>query len=90
MAMLDHYIIRETLLEGAAVALYRGVRKRDGVRVIIKALRAESPAPRGIERLRRECEIGRQLDSLYVIRPYDIETHGAQLMLILEASAVSR
>ena len=84
MLHLDQYIITETIHENGAVALYRGVRKRDGLPILIKALRAESPAPREIERLRHEFEIGRHLNSRYAITPYELERHEARRLLILE------
>jgi serine/threonine protein kinase len=58
------------------------VRTRDRLPIVIKALCARSPAPRDIERLRREYEIGRRLDSPYVIEPYDLEMDEGRLMLI--------
>ena len=84
MTTLGPYTITETLHEGATVVLYRGVRKRDGLPIVIKALRTEAPTPRQVERLRHEYEIERQLDSSYVVKPYELETQEAQLMLIVE------
>jgi serine/threonine protein kinase len=80
----DQYTILQPLHAGATATLYRGVRKRDGWPVIMKVLHTEPPAPRDVERLCREYEIGRQIDSPYVIKPYDLETHGSQLWLIAE------
>jgi hypothetical protein len=52
--------------------------------VVIKGLRAESSALRDLERLRREYNIGQQIDSPYGIKPYALETHESRLLLILE------
>jgi serine/threonine protein kinase len=82
--MPDHFTITATLLEGATVALYRGVRQRDGTPVVIKAFRAESPGQREIERLRHEFEIARQLDSSYLLKPYALDRQKTQVWLILE------
>jgi len=83
MALRDHYIIKETLHESDTVMLCRGVRQQDGVPVIIKTLRAASPTPRQVEYLRQEYELGRQIDSPYVVKPYALEKHEARLSLIL-------
>ena len=80
----DLYTITATLHEDAAVGLYRGVRQRDGIPVIIKSLRSETPAPRELERLRHEYEIARRLDSSYLLKPEALETQQAQAQLIFE------
>src|SRR5687768_15511302 len=84
MIPLDRYSITETLHESAAVALYRALRTRDDLPVVIKALRAQPPSPYAVERLRREFEIARTLDSPYVVKLYELETQPEQLLLILE------
>src|SRR6266508_4885914 len=84
MIPLDRYTITETLHVSAAVVLYRAVRARDALPVVIKALRAQPPSPRAVERLCREFEIARSLDSPYVVKPYELETQPERLLLILE------
>lgn len=84
MTVSDPYTITETLHKDASVALYRGIRRQDGAPVIIKALRTELAGPREIERLRHEYEIARQLDSSYLLKPYELDQQKAQARLILE------
>src|SRR5689334_7227169 len=84
MTTLEHYTITECLHEGATATLARGLRTHDGTPVIIKMLRADTPSPRALERLRHEYAITCQLDSRYVLKPSALETHGARLRLIVE------
>src|SRR5579859_5586844 len=84
MATLEHYTITESLHEGVTTTLARGLRIQDGTPVIIKTLRADTPAPRDLERLRHEYAILCQIDSPYVLKPYALETHGTRLRLIVE------
>jgi hypothetical protein len=69
MISLEHYTITKSLHEGAAIALGRGVPKRDGLLpIVIRWLRRNPPATREIERLCRDDAIGRQFDSSYTIK----------------------
>jgi serine/threonine protein kinase len=84
MTTPEHYTITERLYEGATMTLARGLRTHDGTPVVIKTLRADAPSPRDLNRLRHEYAIVCQLDSHYVLKPYALETHGAQPRLIFE------
>jgi PAS domain S-box-containing protein len=84
MTSSEHYTIAESLYEGATTRLARGLRTYDGTPVVIKTLRGDAPSPRALERLRHEYAIVCQLDSRYALRPYALETHGAQPRLIFE------
>ena len=79
--MPDTFIITKELREDAAGGLYRGVRRRDGVPVVIKTARADSGR---VTRLGRECEILYELEGPWVLRPLALEEQPGQLCLVLE------
>ena len=80
------YSITRTLHKGDTFISYKGIRERDGLPIIIKALHAGLIAPHGGERLRREYEIGRQLDSPRLMKPIGFQAHESQPMLIFADS----
>ncbi len=82
--MPDSYTITETLSKNSIVTLYRGVRRKDNVPVIIKTLSTETPAPVEIERLRHEYEITQGLDSPFLLKPHELDRQKTRVRLIME------
>ncbi|MDC0742749.1 ATP-binding sensor histidine kinase [Polyangium mundeleinium] len=76
--------ITETLHEGRGTLVLRGVRTADDLPVILKVLDPRRSRPRDLERLKREYEIGRQLDLPTIVRPLALETHEGMPALVLE------
>ena len=66
---LPHYTLRNKLYDGAERVLYRAVRDKDGVPVVIKFLRDESANPRGLAKLRHEFSVLREIDWPGVMSP---------------------
>ncbi|WP_437972278.1 ATP-binding sensor histidine kinase [Sorangium sp. So ce260] len=80
----SRYAIIEVLCEGSDTLLYRGLRKDDGLPVVIKVLRHDHASPRARERLRHEYEVARALDTTAIVRPCALEMFGEQPALVLE------
>ncbi|MDI3289730.1 AAA family ATPase [Polyangium sp. 15x6] len=78
------FAITGTLHEGRGTVLLRGVRTADDLPVILKVLDPRRSRPRDLERLKREYEIGRQLDLPAIVRPLALETHEGMPALVLE------
>ena len=76
--------ITQTLHEGRGTILLRGIRTADHLPVILKVLDPRRSRPRDLERLKREYEIGRQLDLPSIVRPLALETHEGMPALVLE------
>jgi len=81
MSDADRYTLTKVLYEDAAFVVSRGVRKHDGVPVLIKALRAGFTAHE-VELLRREYEMGQQLDTPFAVKPIGLETGETRPMLV--------
>ena len=82
--MPDAYTVTGILGKDVAYGLYRAVRQRDCVPVMVKVPRADLPAPREVERLRHEYEILCRLEGSWVPKPYELERQQGQLRLVLE------
>ncbi|MDC3961351.1 sensor histidine kinase [Polyangium jinanense] len=78
------FAITDTLHEGGGTVLLRGVRTADHLPVILKVLDPRCSRPRDLERLKREYEIGRQLDLPAIVKPLSLETHEGMPALVLE------
>jgi predicted ATPase/signal transduction histidine kinase len=84
MIDLQSYLAEEILHEGLKTIVYRGVRKKDGLPVILKALRHEYPLPEDAARLRREFEITRDLSLAGVVKNLELFEHKNSLVLAQE------
>ena len=84
MLGLSGYQIKEEIQANLRVAIYRGIRKRDGKSVIVKILPAEYPALEEITRLRQEYNIAHPLDCPGIVKAYSLEKYRNGFALILE------
>ena len=82
MSDADRYTITTALYQDAAFVVSRGVRKHDGVPVLMKELRTGFTAAHEVELLRREYEIAQQLDTPLVVKPIELETRETGPMLV--------
>jgi len=84
--MFNHpaYVVKETLYEGDVSTIYRGLRSKDQLPVILKTLSSEYPEPRDLVRLEHEYDLIREFSSPEVIRVHELEKYHHQLFLVLE------
>ncbi|WP_437275188.1 AAA family ATPase [Sorangium sp. So ce375] len=78
------YRVLGVLHQGADTILYRARRSEDGRPVVLKVLRRDHTSARALERLQRELEVARALDTAAIVRPYAMESLGDQVALVLE------
>src|SRR6185503_8177477 len=78
------YITDGVLFEDEQAVLYRATRAEDHLPVLLKTPRSPHPGPDEITRLRREFEIGRDLDTTHVVAPLAFDTSTPRPVLVLE------
>jgi predicted ATPase/tRNA A-37 threonylcarbamoyl transferase component Bud32 len=81
---LEGYSVAESIHQGLATAVYRGVRSRDGLPVVIKATSLEYPDPKDLARLKLEYDITAKLDLPEVVKALALEKHRNGLALVKE------
>jgi predicted ATPase/signal transduction histidine kinase/tRNA A-37 threonylcarbamoyl transferase component Bud32 len=81
---LASYTIIETLSQRRSTVVHRAWRDSDGRLVVLKVLDPRRSRPKDLERLKREYEIGRLLDTRAVVRPLALETYQGMPALVLE------
>jgi serine/threonine protein kinase len=84
MSAIAGYKIISELYESAGSLVYRARREGDEKPVIIKALKAEYPAPEAIARYKLEYEITRNLNLSGTGRAYGLEKYKNSLVMVLE------
>jgi histidine kinase len=84
MVAIAGYQIVEKLYESAKSLVYRGMRVKDEVPVILKVLRHEYPTPDAIARFKLEYDITRNLNLEGVIKTYGLEKYQYSLVMVLE------
>src|SRR5688572_2414537 len=67
------YRVTETLLASERQLVYRGVRRADGLPVLLKVLGPRHALPRDVERLEHEQRIAEQLAGAGAVRPLALE-----------------
>ena len=81
---LQDYAAQEPIHESERTIVFRGVRKKDNQRVVLKALRPEYPSPKETARLRREFEITHDLEIASVAKSLDLIRHNNGFILVQE------
>lgn len=84
MFELQDYAIGEVVHESPRTIVLRGVREKDNLPVILKALRQEYPSPKEAARLRREFEITRDLGIPGVVASLELIPHNNGFVLVQE------
>ncbi|MBW1767640.1 MAG: protein kinase, partial [Deltaproteobacteria bacterium] len=84
MADIPGFIIDEKIYEGTRSSIYRGTLTQDDRSVIIKTHSSEYPTANEIERLRREFEIGQQIDNNHIIQYISLESSDHGFVIIEE------
>lgn len=80
------YEISDKIHESARSIVYRGHRRSDGARVIIKAQQNEHPTRDELARFRREYELVRVLSGECVVRQYSYERLGGRMAIVMADS----
>ncbi len=81
---LAGFEIRECLYKGSRSKVYRALRLRDQVLVIIKVHAHEFPRQAEVARFRREYEIGQHFQHENIVRYLGLEQHHHGLALVIE------
>ena len=82
--MIPGYATLETLFHGRKHIVYRGIRERDRLPVLIKCLNTSYPGAEEVAQLKREYDIINSLDIVGVVKALAVEMHHHQPALILE------
>ena len=83
MTSSPSYTITEPLSRSGRAVLHRAIRDADRCPVILKVLDPRRSLPKDLERLKREYEIGRLLDTPAVVKPLALETYQGMSALVL-------
>ncbi|HVO65037.1 MAG TPA: AAA family ATPase [Syntrophales bacterium] len=78
------YQISEQLFKSSSSIIYRGLRIKDGLPVILKCLNKEHPDPTVLANFRREYETVASMEGEGIIRSYSLEKHGKLLVIVFE------
>ncbi|MGC1246431.1 MAG: AAA family ATPase [Spirulinaceae cyanobacterium] len=84
MLNLAGYCLTEQLYESTNSLVFRGIREKDGLSVILKVLKKEYPSPQELSRYQKEYEITRKLQIPGVIAAYSQESQRGILGTVLE------
>lgn len=83
LALVDYKVIKQ-IYESTDSIIYRGIRNKDGLPVILKVLRKDYPTPEDISRYQQEHAITQQLALTGVINTYEIINYENTLIIVLE------
>ena len=84
MIELADYSISQCLHEGSETAVYRGLRRRDELPVVIKLPRAEHPLPATIGRLRHEYALLTEYAQPGVVKALELVRSASSVALVEE------
>jgi len=84
MLNIPGYQLSEVINSGINTLIYRGIRERDRQPIIVKTLKAESPAIEQLARLKHEYQIAAHLQAEGIVKVYSLESTQNSLALILE------
>ena len=85
MKTIPGYTLTAPVCEAGDLLLYRATRTKDGLPVLLKIPAAPGPTPLLLNRLEREYELARDLDSSRIARPLALERQAGNVALVLEA-----
>lgn len=73
----------ELLHQGVNALVRRGVRRSDGISVILKSVATDYPTAELLERFRHEFELLQQFQHPQIIRPIELEERGNSITIVL-------
>jgi serine/threonine protein kinase len=84
MSAVTGYQITTKIYESDNSLVYRAVRDRDNLPIILKILKQDYPTPAELTRYKQEYEITRSLNLEGVIKVYDLQRYQNSLVMLLE------
>ena len=82
--VISGYEINEHLYTGSRTLVYRGVREKDSLAVVIKLLASEYPSFNELLQFRNQYTISKNLDIPGIIHPLSLEAYGNGYILVME------
>ncbi len=84
MDVIPGYQVSKKIYESANTLVYKALRERDNVPVVLKILKENYPTKEEIVRYKQEFYVTRHLDFDGVARAYDLEKYNNTLFIVLE------
>ena len=84
MIEVPKHTLHEILQENEHFALWRGVRNRDHLPVLVEVPVSPRPEPGDLDRLEQEYALRGELESDWAVRPLALKRHDGGAMLVLE------
>ncbi|MDY7014429.1 MAG: serine/threonine-protein kinase PknK, partial [Cyanobacteriota bacterium] len=84
MIVIPSYKILASIYESSSSIVYRGLRERDNLPVILKVLKHDYPTPQELARYKQEYQITCNLNLEGTVKAYDLLSHEKTLVIILE------
>ncbi len=84
MITLPGIDIQDKIYESSNSLVYRGIRVRDGLAIVIKLLKQDYPSPQELTRYRQEYEITRSLNLEGVVKAYSQQDYQRTLIILFE------
>lgn len=81
--VIPGYEIHEELYSGSRTLVYRGVREKDSLAVVIKLLASEYPSFNELLQFRNQYTISKNLDIPGIIHPLSLEAYGNSYILVM-------
>ncbi len=78
------YRVLDQLYESPSTAVFKAIRSKDRLPVVLKMLKPSSVSPVALSRYRQEYETARTIHSANVIKVHGLESLGRTLFLVLE------
>jgi serine/threonine protein kinase len=84
MITLPGIDIQDKIYESSNSLVYRGIRVRDGLAIVINLLKQDYPSPQELTRYRQEYEITRSLNLEGIVRVYSQQDYQRTLFILLD------
>src|SRR5690242_8870540 len=82
--LLPNFLIQEQLYEGKHTNIYKAFQVKDQKPIIIKTFKYTHPSPALINKLKREYNILKKINSSHVVKPLDFIQVGGRMVLVYE------
>ena len=84
MIALPGIVLHHKIYESSVSVVYRGMRVRDELEIVIKVLKQDYPSPQERTRYRQEYEITCSLNLAGVVKAYSQQDYQRTLVILLE------
>ena len=86
MYALRGYEIKDKLYESPRTLIYRAIRQKDNLSVIIKCFNTNKPTPQEIDQFNYEFKVGSSMYSPFVVKYYALEEYGPSKAIVISKS----